>query len=51
MRQLIERSFPSLAVLSYNEIPRRAMLEITAQIPAAALGAEAAVRTPAAAQV
>jgi len=51
MRQLLERSFPSLPVLSYNEIPRRAMLEITSQLPAAALGGEAVVRTNAVAQV
>jgi len=38
LRRLIERALPSLTVLSYNEIPPRATLEIIAQVPDAVLG-------------
>ena len=43
LRHLVERSVPTLPVLSYAEVPRRATLEITFQIPAQALGMDNAV--------
>jgi flagellar biosynthesis protein FlhA len=38
LRRLLERVMPSLPILSYTEVPRRATLEIVAQIPATVLG-------------
>ena len=38
IRRLIERSVAALPVISYSEVPRRATLEIVAQIPPACLG-------------
>jgi flagellar biosynthesis component FlhA len=38
IRRLIERSVTTVPVLSYAEIPRRATLEIVAQIPGSILG-------------
>jgi len=38
LRRLIERALPSLTVLSYNEIPSQATLEIIAQVPDTILG-------------
>jgi len=40
LRRLLERVLPNLAVISYAETPRRATLEIVAQVSVSALGAE-----------
>jgi len=37
LRRLVERALPNLTVLSYNEIPSRATLEIIAQVPESVL--------------
>jgi flagellar biosynthesis protein FlhA len=42
LRGLVERMLPSLPIISYAEIPRRATLEIVAQIPASIIGGESA---------